>query len=116
MPAKQSTLSTPSPKSHIKKSTDKDINKTNSQDWKLARNKRSRSSPDEQNFIKRRQTHIHDYWLNKPIETKNAFLTLEQTSDGQITQNENINSKVNTQKSPPIYVSGGKTYAHLKKC
>ena len=86
-----------------------------SSQWNTKRNKRTRSSPGAIRETKR-QTFIKDYWLNKPVDTKNSFAALEQSDTKNSEELNDVNDK-NTQlsqtaatektsKSPPIFVSG----------
>ena len=113
MPTK-TYFTTPPTKPQTTDLTEKEAYPINSQDWKIARGKRGRSSPDEQNFTKKRQTYIQDYWLNKPIETQNAFTILQPASDESNIQDTSTNNKVTPLKSPPIYVSGVEDIRPLK--
>lgn len=84
----------------------------NTENWSPVYSKRSRSSPDQIPNIKKRQTHIKDYWLNKPIDTQNQFTPLQV--DGEKEDGNKVDLKVSTQKSPPIFVSGVEDIGPLK--
>ena len=84
----------------------------NSENWNPVYSQRSRSSPDQILNIKKRQIHIKDYWLNKPIDTQNQFTPLQV--DGEKEDGNKDDLKVSTQKSPPIFVSGVEDIGPLK--
>ena len=87
-------------------------NNNNSDNWNPVYSKRSRSSPDQILNIKKRQTHIKDYWLNKPIDLQNQFTPLQ--ADGEKEDGNKVDLKVSTQKSHPIFVSGVEDIGPLK--
>ena len=93
------------------------LNIDSKDNWNSVYRKRQRNSPEEiKANIKKRQTQIKDYWLNKPVVTQNSYgkLTVEEDPD-QVDDQDNVNtSKVNAQKSPPIFVSGVENIAPLK--
>ena len=74
--------------------------------------KRIISSPGETS-VKKRQTYIKDYWLNKTIISENPFNLLATDED-----TEDNTQKVHVEKiskSPPIFVSGVEDIGPLTK-
>lgn len=74
--------------------------------------KRSRTSPGQQGPQLKKITKITDYWLNKPIDTKNSFENLQIEESTIQTANEVTNPTHS--KCPPIFVIGVENIQPLK--
>lgn len=70
-------------------------------EWNLVSNKKRIRSPEVLNA--RKQTRISDYWLQKPLETKNSFSSLSEENDESKEKEEQNITKV-VPKPPPITI------------
>lgn len=80
-------------------------------EWTDVTNKKRLRSPELMNS--RKQTRINDYWLQKPIETKNSFSNLSEENDENRDKEQQNNTKY-VPKPPPItiYKVGVIQYIH----
>ncbi|XP_076267458.1 uncharacterized protein LOC143200740 [Rhynchophorus ferrugineus] len=74
------------------------ITQTPPSEWTTVINKKRLRSPEEE--IARKQTRISDYWLQKPIETKNSFSNLSE----EIEENIQPSPEKVVAKPPPINI------------
>lgn len=71
--------------------------------WHTIGRKRERSSR-ETNSSNKRQLNIKDYWLNKPVSTRNIYEKLSEIDEQELsTKNCGNNLNKDETKSPPIY-------------
>lgn len=92
------------------------------QEWRQVNKKnkkRTRTSPDNNSFIKRRQSTIKDYWLSE-ISTENSFSPLEKENKNlseETVSNTNRSEEINItiKKPPPIFVCKVQNIKPLKE-
>ncbi|XP_076256103.1 uncharacterized protein LOC143193666 [Rhynchophorus ferrugineus] len=78
------------------------IAQTPPSEWTTVINKKRLRSPEEE--IARKQTSISDYWLQKPIETKNSFSNLSEEIVIDLEENVQPSPEKVVPRPPPITV------------
>lgn len=79
-------------------------------DWTTVLNKKRLRSPEVLNA--RKQTRISDYWLQKPLETKNSYNSLSEENDENKDEKQQSKTK-EIPKPPPITIYNVGVIQHI---